>query len=181
MAEAGMTAVLLSLAALFAELSLLAFGGGNTILPEMQRQAVEVHHWMSARDFSAMYALAQAAPGPNMMVVTLIGWRVAGWAGVLVSSLAKFGPSSIVTGLAMQVWRRFKDAPWRRAVQAGLVPVTVGLVAASALLITQASDHEWIFVAVTAICAAMTLTKRVHPLWALALGALVGWSGFGIS
>jgi chromate transporter len=175
-----MIAVLLSLAAIFAELSLLAFGGGNTILPEMQRQVVEVHHWMTARDFSALFALAQAAPGPNMMVVTLIGWRVAGWPGVLVSSLAKFGPSSIVTGLVMQVWRRFKDAPWRKAAQAGLMPVTVGLVVASAVLITEASDHEWVYVAITAIATGLTLTKRIHPLWALAFGALAGWSGIGL-
>jgi chromate transporter len=175
-----MTAVLISLAAIFAELSLLAFGGGNTILPEMQRQVVEVHHWMSARDFSAMFALAQAAPGPNMMVVTLIGWRVAGWPGVLVSSLAKFGPSSIVTGLVMQVWQRFKDHPWRRAVQAGLVPVTVGLVVASAALITQASDHAWSLIGITAISAILTRIKRIHPLWILALGAIAGWSGIGL-
>jgi chromate transporter len=175
-----MSAILISLAAIFSELSLLAFGGGNTILPEMQRQVVDVHHWMSARDFSAMFALAQAAPGPNMMVVTLVGWHVAGWPGVLVTSLAKFGPSSIITGLAMQVWKRFKDSPWRRVVQTGLVPVTVGLVCASASLITQASDHEWALAAITAICAAMTLTRRIHPLWALAFGALAGWSGIGL-
>src|SRR5580693_9338816 len=107
-----MSATLISLAAIFSELSLLAFGGGNTILPEMQRQVVEIHQWMSARDFSAMFALAQAAPGPNMMVVTLVGWRVAGWAGVLVTSLAKFGPSSILTGIALHGWKRYKDAPW---------------------------------------------------------------------
>jgi chromate transporter len=175
-----MIAVLLALAAIFAELSLLAFGGGNTILPEMQRQVVEVHHWMSARDFSAMFALAQAAPGPNMMVVTLVGWHVAGWPGVLVTSLAKFGPSSIVTGLVMQVWRRHKDARWRRAVQAGLVPITVGLVCASAALITEASVHEWALAAITVICAALTMTKRIHPLWALGFGALAGWSGIGL-
>jgi chromate transporter len=175
-----MTAVLLSLAAIFAELSLLAFGGGNTILPEMQRQVVEVQHWMSARDFSAMFALAQAAPGPNMMVVTLIGWRVAGWPGVLVASLAKFGPSSLVTGLVLQVWQRFKHRPWRRVVQAGLVPMTVGLVAASAALITVASDHEWNLAVITAVCALLTLTTRVHPLWALAFGAVAGLSGLGV-
>jgi chromate transporter len=176
-----MTAVLLSLAAIFAELSLLAFGGGNTILPEMQRQVVDIHHWMSARDFSAMFALAQAAPRPNMMVVTLVGWRVAGWAGVLVTSLAKFGPCSLVTGLVLQVWQRFKDRPWRRVVQAGLVPMTVGLVAASAALITVASDHSWSLAAITAACALAMLTSRIHPLWALGFGALAGLSGLGLS
>jgi chromate transporter len=175
-----MTAVLLALAAIFAELSLLAFGGGNTILPEMQRQVVDVHHWMSARDFSAMYALAQAAPGPNMMVVTLIGWRVAGWSGVLVASLAKFGPSSILTGVVLQVWKRFKDHPWRRIVQEELVPMTVGLVAASAALISHASDHEWSLAVITALVALTAFTTKIHPLWLLAAGALAGLSGIGL-
>jgi chromate transporter len=174
-----MTSVLLALAAIFAELSLLAFGGGNTILPEMQRQVVEVHRWMSAREFSAMFALAQASPGPNMMIVTLIGWRVAGWAGALVATLAKFGPSSIVTALALRVWRRYKDAPWRSIVQMGLVPMTVGLVAASAALIVRASDHTWSLGVITATAALVTLTTRVHPLWVLAGGALAGLSGIG--
>ncbi len=174
-----MIPVLLSLAAIFAELSLLAFGGGNTILPEMQRQVVDVHRWMSAQDFSAMFALAQAAPGPNLMVVTLVGWRVAGWWGVLVSSLAKFGPSSLLTVLALHGWERFKDAPLRRTIQAGLVPMTVGLVAASASLITRASDHAWILAAITALCALATFRTRIHPLWVLAGGALIGLCGVG--
>lgn len=98
----------MALALIFTELSLLAFGGGMTILPEMQRQVVEVHQWMSAQEFSALFAMAQAAPGPNMMIVPLVGWHVAGWAGLLVSSVAKFGPSSIVTLLVMGAWRRFE-------------------------------------------------------------------------
>jgi chromate transporter len=173
------TGVLVSLAAIFAELSLLAFGGGNTILPEMQRQVVEVHHWMTAQDFGALFALSQAAPGPNLMIVPLIGWRVAGWPGLLVSSLAKFGPSSIVTALALGVWRRFKDKPWRRVVQKGLVPMTVGLITASAALIVEASDRTVGLAVITVVCAAVSLDKRVHPLWVLAGGALAGLAGVG--
>jgi chromate transporter len=135
-----MNHVLVSLAAIFSQLSLLAFGGGNSILPEMQRQVVEVHQWMSKADFSALFALAQAAPGPNMMVVTLIGWHVAGWPGVIVTSIAKFGPSSLVTIAAMHAWERFKDRPWRRYIQTGLVPMTADLVASSAALIAETSD-----------------------------------------
>ena len=175
-----MSAVLASLAAIFAELSLLAFGGGNTILPEMQRQVVDVHHWMSARDFSAMFALAQAAPGPNMMVVTLVGWHVAGCPGVIVTSLVTFGPSSALTALVMRVWQRFKDHPWRRIVQTSLVPITVGLVASSAALITKAADGGWSLVAITAAGAIAMLTARIHPLWVLAAGALLGASGLGL-
>ncbi|QCI68085.1 chromate transporter [Phreatobacter stygius] len=174
-----MTSVLLALAVIFTQLSLLAFGGGNTVLPEMQRQVVDIHHWMSAREFSAMFAVAQAAPGPNMMIVTLVGWHVAGWQGVLVTSLAKFGPSSIVTGIALGLWQRFKGNPWRATVQAGLVPMTAGLVSASAALITQASDHEWVLAAITAAVAFVTFKTRIHPLWALAAGALIGWTGLG--
>ncbi|WP_322030249.1 chromate transporter [Paraburkholderia sp. J76] len=174
-----MTSTLVALAAIFSQLSLLAFGGGNTILPEMQRQVVEVHHWMPASEFSALFALAQAAPGPNMMVVTLVGWHVAGWAGMLVTSIAKFGPSSLVTIAALHAWDRFKDRPWRRIAQKGLVPVTAGLVAASAVLIAKASDPSWIAWAITGVCAVLAFRTKIHPLWLLGAGSLIGLLGFG--
>lgn len=169
-----MMAILLSLAIIFTELSLMAFGGGITILPEMQRQVVEVHQWMSAQEFSALFAMAQAAPGPNMMIVPLIGWHVAGWAGLLVSSVAKFGPSSVVTILVLGAWKRFKDRPWRRIVQAGLVPVTVGLVTASGVLIAEASATNWQLALLVLVATLVSMNKRIHPLWVLAGGALLG-------
>jgi chromate transporter len=173
-----MNGTLVSLAAIFSQLSLLAFGGGNTILPEMQRQVVDVHHWMPASEFSALFALAQAAPGPNLMIVTLVGWHVAGWAGMLVTSVAKFGPSSLVTIVALHAWDRFKDRPWRRHAQSGLIPVTAGIVAASATLIAQASNPTAIAWAITAFTAVMALKTRIHPLWLLAAGSLIGLTGF---
>lgn len=94
--------ILIALAIVFTQLSLLAFGGGPAILPEMQHQVVEVHHWLSATEFSTMFAMAQAAPGPNMMIVPLVGWHVAGPAGLLVTSFAKFGPSSVITVFALK-------------------------------------------------------------------------------
>ena len=117
-----MNDTLIAIATIFSQLSLLAFGGGNTILPEMQRQVVDVHHWMSAHEFTALLRWL-AAPGPNMMIVSLVGWHVAGWAAV--ASLAKFGPSSIVTVLALHAWERFRDR-LRRYVQQGMMPVTAG-------------------------------------------------------
>jgi chromate transporter len=174
-----MIATLIALALLFAELSLLAFGGGNSILPEMQRQVVEVHHWMTAPDFAALFALAQAAPGPNMMVVVLIGWRVAGWPGVGVTALAKFGPSSLVMSGALRVWDRFRDHPWRAAIQAGIAPLTVGLVASGAAMIAEASVHGMVLAGIAAATALVMLTTRLHPLWVLAAGALIGLTGIG--
>ncbi|KDB05781.1 Chromate transporter [Burkholderia sp. lig30] len=174
-----MNDTLVALATIFSQLSLLAFGGGNTILPEMQRQVVDVHHWMSAPAFSALFALAQAAPGPNMMIVSLVGWHVAGWPGLLVASVAKFGPSSCVTMLALHAWERFRHRPWRRYVQQGMMPVTAGLVIASAVLIAQASNRSAVQWGITAACAVLAYRTRIHPLWLLAAGAMIGVTGFG--
>ena len=171
--------VLISLALIFTQLSLLAFGGGNTILPEMQRQVVDVHHWMSAETFSALFALGQAAPGPNMMIVTLVGWHVAGWQGAIVTSIAKFGPSTIVTILALSAWDRFRHKPWRRLVQVALAPVTAGLFLASGFIITEASVHTWWLGAITLICAILAVKTRIHPLWLLLGGSLAGLTGIG--
>jgi chromate transporter len=173
------SSTLTALALIFAQLSLIAFGGGNTILPEMHRQMTEVHRWLTDADFAALFALAQAAPGPNMMIVPLIGWHVAGWSGMAVSTLAIFGPSSVLTAVALRLWGRFEHQSWRQAIQAGLVPISVGLVAASAVLIVQAADRQWILIAISAGVVLIGTRARVHPLWLLAAGAAVGWSGFG--
>jgi len=113
--------------------------------------------------------------------VTLVGWHVAGWPGVLVSSAAKFGPSSLVTIAAMHAWERFKTRPWRRFVQAGLAPMTAGLVAASASLIAQASDRNWTLGAITAGVAVLAYKSRLHPLWLLAAGSVIGLLALGWS
>jgi chromate transporter len=173
-----MTPVLAALALIFAELSLLGFGGGNTILPEMQRQVVEIHGWMTPQQFSALFALAQSAPGPNMMIAPLIGWQVAGLSSLAVTTIATFGPSSILIGVVMGLWRRFKDKPWRRVVQDGLVPITVGLVSASAAVLVTTSDTSWGLAAITACAAGLGIVKRVHPLLVLLGGAVSGFALF---
>jgi len=173
------SAVLLSLAGIFAGLSLLAFGGGSSLLPEIQRQLVDVHHWMTAEDFIALYALAQAAPGPNMMVIPLLGWRIAGVPGALVVSVAVFTPAAVLTGATLMVWRRLRDSPWRRIVQAAVVPISVGLVASSAALITLSADQTWVLTVISVIGALVHLRTRIHPLWILAVGAVFGLTGIG--
>lgn len=169
--------ILVALASIFAELSLLAFGGANSVLPEMQRQVVDVRHWVSASDFSALFALAQTAPGPNMMIVTLIGWRVASWPGALVATIGLCLPSSILAGVMVTIWGRFRDAPWREVIQAGLVPVTAGLIAASAALIVVTADRDWKLAGITVLVAGLHAMTRLHPLWLLAIGAFCGLIG----
>ncbi|MCH7339396.1 chromate transporter [Acinetobacter sp. NIPH1876] len=166
--------ILVTLAVVFTQLSLLAFGGGNAILPEMQHQVVTVHQWMSAEQFSSLFAMAQAAPGPNMMIVPLVGWHVAGPAGLLVTSLAKFGPSSIITIYALKFWERFKANPLRARFEKALKPITVGLVLVSAWLIADASAQNLLLVIIVILTAILGMFKKIHPLWVMAAAAGLG-------
>lgn len=166
-----------TLAAVFTQLSLLAFGGGTSVLGEMQRQVVDVHAWMSAQDFAALYALAQAAPGPNMLVVTLIGWRVAGLPGALVATGALCAPSSVLTFFSSNLWYRFRDAAWRSTVQAGLMPVTAGLIMAGAGLLARTTSATWDTAALTAVALLCFLFTRLHPLIILTAAATLGALG----
>ena len=166
---AGGTA--LELAGVFGQLSLVSIGGINAVLPELKRQVVERHGWMTAGDFAALYALAQAAPGPNMLVSTLIGWHVAGLAGALAAT------GALLTWLVAGAWHRFRDRPWRLLVQSGLMPVTAGLVVAAAIVLSEATAVSPGHAVLTAIAAVLLTATRLHPLWVLAAGAALGAAG----
>jgi chromate transporter len=169
---------LLDLGQDFSLLSLMAVGGAITVLPEMHRSVVEVHEWMSATQFADLFALAQASPGPNILVVTLIGWKVAGLAGALVATLAMCGPSCVLTFAVSKIWLNFRDTSWRAAVETGLVPVTVGLMLAGGYLITRSADDSPAAFLLTGATAATVLTSRVHPLWLIAIGGALGLAGW---
>jgi len=167
----------LLLAGYFALMSLLAVGGGNAAVPDMHRVSVEVMHWMTDRQFADMFAIAQLTPGPNALIVTLIGYHVAGIPGGLVTTLAMCGPTCVVAFYVSGVWERFKDAPWRAATQAGLTPVSIGLIGATAVVVTHAAAINWVAVAVTVVTAAVTYKMRLNPLWIFAAAALLGLAG----
>lgn len=166
------------LALVFGQLSLVAVGGVSATLPEMQRQVVAVHRWMDAREFAALFALAQAAPGPNMLIATLVGWRVAGLPGALAATLGIVGPPALLSYGVSGAWHRFRDASWRRRVQAGLTPVTVGLVMAAAATLSITTSDAPGTALVTAGTAAVLLATQLNPLWMLAAGAALGVAGF---
>lgn len=172
-----MTDRLLALAGTFGQLGLLAVGGINSVIPEMQREVVGAQHWMSAREFAALFALAQAAPGPNLLVVTLVGWHVAGPAGAAVATGSVVGPTSLLTFVLGRLWHRARDARWREILQAGLTPVTVGLILAAAVSLGRAAVQGTGSLAVFLVVAALALWGRVHPLWLLAGGAALGAAG----
>ena len=170
--------VLGEVAAQFAILSLLSIGGANAVIPEIQRRAVEVEHWMTNADFTQLFALSQAAPGPNVLIVSLIGWKVAGVLGGVVALLAMSGPSSLLTYAVAHAWERFRDAPWRIAIQRGLAPVTVGLILASGYVLTRAADHSWVAYAITGATLLLASSTRLHPLSLLVVAAALGAFGF---
>ena len=165
------------LASHFALVSILAVGGANAVTPEIHRQVVEVSHWMSDREFAQLFAVAQVAPGPNMMISTVIGWRVAGPAGAAVATAAMCGPSSLVVYAASRAWHSFRDRPWRAVVQAGVAPVVVGLIGASGCLLARGADANWPALMITAAAAVLVWRTRLNPLWTLAAAALIGLTG----
>ena len=134
---------LFDLAVEFLGLSLLSIGGANAIIPELHLRVVETLHWMTDADFAQLFALSQAAPGPNVLIVSLVGWKVAGVTGAVVAIVAMCGPSSALTYAFTQVWDRFRDAPLRLAIQRGLAPVTEGLILASGYVLARTTDHRW--------------------------------------
>jgi chromate transporter len=161
----------------FALLSFVAFGGATALLPELYRVVVDQRQWMDATTFAHLYAIAQAAPGPNVLVVTLIGWQVAGLAGALTATVAMCLPMSVVVYLLFSHWERFKGARWQRAIQLGVAPLAVGLIFSGATLVGQSAGLAvtgWVFV--LAVAAFSTKTKS-HPLWCIAAGAALGLAG----
>jgi chromate transporter len=172
-----MSGPLVTLALRFALLSLFAIGGANAAIPEMHRLAVQVEQWMNDRQFADMYAISQLSPGPNVIIVTLIGYHVAGLAGALVATAAMTGPTCMFAFWIARIWERFKDRHWRNAIQASLVPLSIGFMAASAYVVTRAADISYVAGSLTAIVALLMHLGKVNPLLLLAAGGVIGLAG----
>lgn len=168
---------LLELGWQFAVVSMLAFGGANAVLPEMHRIVVENHHWMNDATFAQLFAIAQAAPGPNFLVITLIGWQVAGLAGAICSTVAFCLPSSLLIYALARVWERLRHSRWRYAIEIGVSPLAVGLVLSSGWLIALAADADWRAALLTALTVGAVLRWKINPLWWILAGALAGLAG----
>jgi len=161
----------------FALLSCVAFGGATALLPEMHRVVVANHHWLDDATFTHLYAIAQAAPGPNVLVVTLIGWEIAGLAGALATTLAMCLPMSIVIYLLIDRWERFSGQRWQQAVSLGVAPLAVGLIFSGASLIARSAGLGWGGALLVLVVVTLSLRTHWHPLWFIALGAMLGGLG----
>ncbi|HKU96204.1 MAG TPA: chromate transporter [Vineibacter sp.] len=166
--------LLLQVALTFASLSLVSIGGANVVVPEIHRQVVEQFAWMDDATFASLFAIAQAAPGPNVLLVSLVGWHVAGAAGLGVATIAILLPSGVLAFAAGRLITRWADTRWVAIAKAGMVPVAVGLILASGVVMARAADHDALGVAITAATALFVLQSDRNPLWALAIAMVVG-------
>lgn len=169
----------LLLALKVATLACVAVGGYITTVPDLQRFVVSEHGWMTAELFVTLFAVAQAAPGPNFLIVTLLGWSVGGVIGAFVVTMAAILPTVLVAYVLAGPWERHKQARWRIVVSRTIAPIAVGMVLATGALLTHSAwGGDWRRLAVTAATVAICLFTRYNPLVPLALAA--GLSVLGV-
>jgi chromate transporter len=168
---------LLALAFTFAVMSLFAVGGANSAIPEMHRVAVEVRHWLTDKQFADVYAISQLSPGPNVLIVTLIGYSVAGLAGALVATIAMCLPTAVLAFFVSRFLMRSSHARWPAVVQAALVPLSIGLMGASGLVLAQTSDRTVVAALITIGAAVLAVATKLNPLWMLLAGGCLGFAG----
>lgn len=168
---------LIEIALYFAGLSLVAIGGASAVIPDLHRHLVQANAWMTGEEFAALVALAQAAPGPNVLIVAMLGWKLAGVPGGLVALLGMCVPSSLLSYHFAGFWMRLEGTRVRNLAQAVLVPVTIGLVLASAFLLARAADHTPLAYCATIAVAILAIKTKVHPLALLAGAGGLGAAG----
>jgi len=177
----------------YLSLSLLAVGGAISLAPDMQRYLVERNGWLTDVQFSASIAIAQAAPGPNVLFIALLGWNVGlnaggagtgGWAlGLLGAALCMLGtmlPSATLTWLATRWAQRNSERRSVRAFKQGMAPIVIGLVMATAWVLGRAQGHiatDWALWLLTLVVALLVWRTRLHLLWLLGAGAVLGAFG----
>lgn len=167
----------------FALLSLVAVGGGTAVLPQMKHEIVAQHQWLSAEQFTDFYGLGQLAPGPNMNMVALIGYKVSGFAGAILALIAFYLPSCTLAFAVGKIWDHFRGSPWRDAVQRGMAPITVGLMLSGVYAIGRTATlnlehslrHNLTTTAITLMVTIVLLMRHVNPALLILAGAVVGW------
>jgi chromate transporter len=161
----------------FTMLSYLSIGGAPSVLPEMHRYVVEVHGWMTSAQFAEVYALAQVAPGPNVMYIPLIGWYIGGWGGALATLLSMIMPCCTLTLLVAHLHARHPKHAFGVAMRRGFTPLTIGLVFATGWILLPAVNADWRGYVLTLATIVLVLRTSLNPMWLLGLGAIAGVAG----
>lgn len=159
-------------------LSFLAFGGANSVIPEMHRLMVHEYQWMSEQQFADLFAISQATPGPNVLLSTLLGWYVAHFWGALIATLAICAPSCVIAYSVGHLWNRFSHNPWLSIIKEGIFPIVLGFVAAAVLILIKIVDHSLSAYLITGATAFLSYKTQMHPLWLLGGAMILGILGW---
>jgi len=175
----------LSIAGLFGMLSLVSIGGGNVVLPEMHLRSVNGQHWLTNTQFADIFSISQAAPGPSILIVTLVGYaaglKTGGVPGAVlggvIATVAMIVPAASLVYVVTLFWQRAQESNWRIAVEKGFAPLTVGLILATSLVMSRAADHDWRAYLVTALCTLIFVRTKLNPLVVVAAAGALGYFG----
>ena len=178
----------------FMAVSLMAVGGAVTVIPEMHRHLVNQNGWMTEAQFSASIAIAQSAPGPNILVIAMMGWHIGinaaspgiaqyamGTLGLLVAMLGVMVPSSLLTYATARWVNENREKPLVVAFKQGLSPIVVSTILATSWILTAANDdpaRDWTVWLTTAVTVLLIWRTRIHILWLLGVGAVLGGLGY---
>ncbi len=170
------------LAGLFSVLSLSAFGGGKVVLPSMHMDAVGEFHWMTDQQFVDLFSISMAAPGPSMMIVTLVGLKAClqygvlmALLGALIATIAMFLPSSLLVFAVGKYWDSLQESPWRHAVQQAMMPISTGLILAATFIIAKTSIHSAATGIMAAVALALMLFTKINPVLMMGAAGVISW------
>ena len=162
----------------FLLLGCIAVGCVSTVMPDMYRYVVDERAMVTARQFADLYALAQAAPGPNALWVTLLGLQAAGWTGAVATTLGVLIPATAFSLIASALHAQHADAPLALAIRRGLAPVALGFMLASGWLLLRSIGQDWRGYVIALVALIVATATRLNPLWLMAAGAAAGMAGF---
>ena len=173
---------LLALFVVFAPLSLLSFGGSNSVIADIAQQSVAIRHWTTAREFADLFALSRGAPAAAAALTALIGWKLAGLVGAVVATVSFYGPAAVLLFVVAKLWNRWKGSPWHAAIERGMAPIAGGLFLSGGIAVLRASPAgPAVWIAAGLATAALLYWPKLHPLPLLAGGgavaALIDWLG----
>jgi chromate transporter len=167
-----------ALVRVFTYLSLLTVGGGMAAFPEMKILTVEVHKWLTFPQLIHLYSVGQVAPGPNMMMIVPIGEWAGGVLGAIVVVLAFFGPTAVLTFIVGRLWNKLENWPWRRSVQQGLAPVSIGLLLAGCFTMAKGAILGLETATIAVVVLLLLLNYKINPALLILIGAVVGVLSF---
>ena len=159
--------LLLTLAAIFLRMGSVTFGGGLVMIPLIESEVVNTHHWLTHQEFADATALGQITPGPVLITATFVGYRVAGTLGALVATISVFLPAFLMTIAAASSLRRFRNNEQVQAFLRGIAPAVVGLLVAAALSIGRAGIHSWVGLSIMLLATFALIRFRPNPFWVI--------------